>query len=205
MEGSSMVSKSFERAVFLASLAAEILIRAPHHRRRQKIAKAERRVTGTEWAVLGGIWVGMFVLPLVYVSTAWLSFASFRLAPGLKAWSQGLGTAILAAAVWLFWRSHRDLGTNWSPTLEIGAQQKLVTEGVYRRVRHPMYTSQLLWGLGQALLLPNWIAGPAGFATFLILYVARIPQEEQMMLDYFGDEYRAYVARTGRVLPRLAL
>jgi protein-S-isoprenylcysteine O-methyltransferase Ste14 len=125
------------------------------------------------------------------------------LSPARKARVGGVGTLLLAAAVWLFWRAHRDLGTNWSPSLEIGAGQTLVTKGVYHTIRHPMYASHLLWGLGQALLLHNWIAGLAGLLTFLPLYLLRLPREERMMLDHFGDAYRAYAAETGRIVPRL--
>ncbi len=95
------------------------------------------------------------------------------------------------------------LGANWSPTLEVGAQHTLTTQGVYGVIRHPMYASQLLWGFAQALLLQNWIAGFAGLAAFLPLYLVRTPQEERMMLDHFGDAYRAYCAQTGRIVPRL--
>jgi protein-S-isoprenylcysteine O-methyltransferase Ste14 len=66
-----------------------------------------------------------------------------------------------------------------------------------------MYASQLLQSLAQALLLPNWLAGLGGMATFLGFYFVRMPEEEQMMLDHFGDEYRAYQERTGRIVPRL--
>ena len=114
-----------------------------------------------------------------------------------------VGLVFLAAAIWLFWRARRDLGANWSPSLEIGAKQELVTQGVYRAIRHPMYTSLLLWSIAQVLLLHNWIAGPAGLVGFLLLRLVRVPREERMMLDHFGDAYRAYSARTGRILPRL--
>jgi protein-S-isoprenylcysteine O-methyltransferase Ste14 len=67
-----------------------------------------------------------------------------------------------------------------------------------------MYASTLLWGIAQALLLQNWIAGSGGLVSFLLLYLVRLPREELMMLDHFGDEYRAYWARTGRVLPPLS-
>ena len=66
-----------------------------------------------------------------------------------------------------------------------------------------MYASQLLWGLAQGLLLPNWIAGLGGLVTFLLLYIVRVPREEQLMLDHFGDAYRAYCARIRRLVPRL--
>ena len=60
-----------------------------------------------------------------------------------------------------------------------------------------------LRGVAQALLLQNWIAGWAGLVSFLPLYLLRVPREERMMLDKFGETYRAYMGRTGRVFPRL--
>jgi len=51
------------------------------------------------------------------------------------------------------------------------------------------------------LLLPNWIAGFAGLAGFGILFFGRVAKEERMMLETFGNSYRAYMARTGRVVP----
>lgn len=66
-----------------------------------------------------------------------------------------------------------------------------------------MYASQWLWSVAQPLLLQNWIAGWVGPLLFLPLYVLRVPREERMMLEQFGEAYRAYVSRTGRVFPRL--
>lgn len=112
-----------------------------------------------------------------------------------------LGTLVFAFALWLFRRTHADLGRNWSVTLEIKDNHNLITGGVYRYVRHPMYSAFFLWALAQLILIPNWIAGPAGIVGFGILYAFRIGREEQMMLDTFGDEYRAYSARTARLIP----
>ena len=64
-----------------------------------------------------------------------------------------------------------------------------------------MYSAFWLWAIAQALLLPNWIAGFAGLAGFGILFFGRVAREEQMMLETFGDSYRAYMARTGRIFP----
>jgi protein-S-isoprenylcysteine O-methyltransferase Ste14 len=66
-----------------------------------------------------------------------------------------------------------------------------------------MYASMWLWGVAQALLLQNWIASWAGLVMFLPLYLLRVPREERMMLEEFGEEYRAYMNRTGRVVPPL--
>jgi len=65
-----------------------------------------------------------------------------------------------------------------------------------------MYSAFWLWAIAQALL-PNWIAGFAGPAGFGILFFGRAAREERMMLQTFGDSYREYMARTGRVFPRV--
>ncbi len=77
-----------------------------------------------------------------------------------------------------------------------------MTEGVYRYIRHPMYASQWLWVIAQAMLLHNWIAGLGGIVCFTPFYFMRVAPEEQMMLEQFGKEYRAYMQHTGRILPR---
>ena len=112
-----------------------------------------------------------------------------------------LGLVSGIAFLWLFRRSHKDLGKNWSVTLEVREDHQLVTQGVYAHVRHPMYASFLLWGVTQALLIPNWIAGFAGLAAVLALYAVRQSREEAMMRDTFGAEYDAYSARTKRLIP----
>lgn len=190
-------------AIYFVGVLAEIVLRIPYDRRRRQIAKTDQRVTSAEKRVLGGLFAGILVLPLIYGLTRWLDFADYRLTPEARARAGWAGTGLLGAALWLFWRSHHDLGANWSPSLEIGEQHALITNGVYRRIRHPMYASQVLWSLAQLLLLPNWIAGWAGVVSFLPLYLSRIPNEEQMMLDHFGQAYRDYRAQTGRILPRL--
>lgn len=78
-----------------------------------------------------------------------------------------------------------------------------MTDGVYQNIRHPMYTSVLLLCIAQALLLQNWIAGLSGFIGFSIAYTVRVDQEEQMLLNSFGDEYEVYRQRTKRLLPYL--
>ncbi len=154
-------------------------------------------------ALLGLMFVGMFFIPAVYALTSWFDGADYRLPPEARGPAGGVGAAILALAVWLFWRSHVNLQRNWSPSLQLRKGHELVTGGVYRSVRHPMYASMWLWGVAQALLLQNWIAGWASLVMFLPLYLLRVPREERMMLDEFGEGYRAYINRTGRVTPRL--
>jgi len=137
--------------------------------------------------------------PLFYLFSPWLDFANYDL-PGWLGW---IGTAVFAAALLLLWRSHADLGRNWSATLRIRQQHSLVTDGIYRHIRHPMYAAHLLWAIAQGLLLENWLAGWVFLVTFIPLYLVRAPKEEQMMLDNFGEEYRNYISRTGGIIPRI--
>lgn len=142
---------------------------------------------------------GQLVLPAALTLTPWLNWANYVL-PRQAVW---LGAPLLACALWLFWRSHADLGDSWSVTLELNQNHQLITEGVYRVVRHPMYVSFFLLALGQGLLLDNWVAGWTALMAVSMMYVARVPREERMMLEAFGEEYRAYMQRTGGILPRL--
>ena len=71
-------------------------------------------------------------------------------------------------------------------------------------MRHPMYPAIFLITIAQLLILTNWIAGPAGLVTFLLLYIVRIGPEEQMMRDQFGADWDAHAARTPRLIPKLA-
>jgi len=108
----------------------------------------------------------------------------------------------MVLALWLFYRSHADLGRNWSVTLEVRKGHELVQQGVYRSIRHPMYASIWIWCFAQGLLLANWLAGWYSLVAFAIMYFVRTPREERMMCDSFGQEYRDYMRKTGRVFPR---
>jgi protein-S-isoprenylcysteine O-methyltransferase Ste14 len=66
-----------------------------------------------------------------------------------------------------------------------------------------MYSALVLYSVGQALVIPNWVAGPANLILFVVLLVLRLRAEEKMMVQQFGDEYAAYTARTKRLVPRV--
>lgn len=156
-------------------------------------------VTWREYGVLGFGFVGILVIPLLHVTTPIFASATYH----LPAWAGWLGTALFGTALWVLWRSHADLGQNWSQTLHVRQGHALVTHGVYTHIRHPMYAAFLLWGMAQPLLLQNWLAGWSHLAGMLVLYCVRVPHEEALMLETFGATYRTYMQRTGRILPRL--
>jgi protein-S-isoprenylcysteine O-methyltransferase Ste14 len=186
------------KVAIVAATITMIAVRAPHGRRNRAIRVARSSKSAREVVLLTLAWIG-FLVPLVWVVSPVFSFADY----GLRLGPFVAGVACFVVGLWWFYRSHADLGTNWSVTLEIRENHRLITDGVYRLVRHPMYSALLAYAIGQALVVPNWVAGPSYLLLILILFAFRVGAEEKMMLETFGDEYAAYMTRTKRLIPGL--
>ena len=187
------------KAIWCFAVVGWFVIWYPHWRRSRRVPSL-RRVNGARELILLSLsTTGLGVVPGIYVLGSIPRFADYPFSP-IQGW---LGLATFAAALWLFRRTHKALGRNWSVTLEVRERHELVTQGVYRRVRHPMYSAFWLWAIAQALLLPNWFAGFSGIVGFGALFFLRVGREERLMIENFGDEYRRYMAQTWRVLPGL--
>ncbi len=100
---------------------------------------------------------------------------------------------------------HLSLGDNWSLNPEIKNGHTLVTLGIYRWIRHPIYTAYIMMGLGFLLSSTNLLVGSIPLIPSAIICLVRIKPEEKMMLEKFGDEYKEYMQRTGSLLPRIKL
>ena len=186
----------FGKAIILASSIVMVIIRAPHGQRSRGVKVVRSRRGTLEIALLSVAWLAFFV-PLVWVVAPIFAFADYPLRPApLLA-----GVVALTVGLWLFARSHTDLGTNWSITLEVREKHQLITEGIYRHIRHPMYSALLVYSIGQALVVPNWIAGPSYGVAMVLLIAFRLAREERMMLEEFGTEYETYMRRTRRLVP----
>jgi protein-S-isoprenylcysteine O-methyltransferase Ste14 len=185
--------------VFLVGFITYVFIRGVFKQRTKANEKAVRRVDGLEKTLMAIVIPGGLLLPVVYLFTPWLAFADYN----LPKFAPPCGTVLMIAALWLFWRSHADLGLNWSVTLELRKDHQLIKQGVYHSIRHPMYASIWLFSLAQGLLLENWLAGWYALVAFALMYFIRTPREEKMMCESFGHEYRDYMRQTGRLLPRL--
>jgi protein-S-isoprenylcysteine O-methyltransferase Ste14 len=184
------------KAVVLVATGVMIVIRAPHGQRSRTVSVAKSHKTPLETRLLILAWVG-FLVPLIWITSPAFSFAEYPLRTGPLV----AGVICFVIGLWLFYRSHADLGTNWSITLEVREQHRLITQGVYRRIRHPMSSALILYSVGQALVIPNWVAGPSNLIAFAVLFALRVRAEERMMVEHFGDEYAAYTARTKRLVP----
>src|SRR5687767_2371732 len=98
----------FGKAAVLAATVVMIAIRAPHGHRSRAVPVARSGRGRLETALLTLAWAGFFV-PLLWIVTSWFAAADYPLHP--VAW--GAGVLCLALGLWLFHRSHADLGTRW--------------------------------------------------------------------------------------------
>lgn len=144
--------------------------------------------------------MALLQIPLfVWIFTSWLDAAAVP----VPDWLRLVGAGVFALGLYYFAATHRALASNWTPLLEIRDGDSLVTTGPYRLVRHPMYSAALVIHVGLSILCANWAAALGLLLSFGAVYVFRVRDEERLMLDAFGDEYRAYMGRTGRLVPRL--
>jgi protein-S-isoprenylcysteine O-methyltransferase Ste14 len=161
------------------------------------LKKREEGLTSKIASLLG---LSGFVAMIIYViQPPWLSWATFFLPLWLR-WA-GVGIALLGFVL-LQW-SQNTLGMNWSDTPRMIKEQSLITSGPYQFIRHPIYTAFLLI-LGSTLLISaNWFIGFAWIGMTGLEVASRIGFEENLMLEYFGEQYREYMQRTGKLLPKL--
>lgn len=119
----------------------------------------------------------------------------------LTAWQLGLAIVFFALAALFSWTATRALGRQLRFDAGLSADHRLVTEGPYRVVRHPIYASMLslLWGTGIV------ISSPLLFAIATICFVAgteiRIHVEEQLLAAHFGAQYEEYRRRVAAYIP----
>ena len=171
-------------------------IRATYRFKSRNVNVVESRMGNLEVALLALASIG-FVVPLLWVVSSIFTFANYslHLIPFI------CGVVCLALGLLIFARSHAALGTYWSATLKVYEGHELATQGAYRHVRHPMYLAFLVYSLGQAFVVPNWVAGPSCGIAMAALVVLRVGAEERLLLEHFGKDYAVYMARTKRLVP----
>lgn len=137
-------------------------------------------------------------LVMYFAGADWIDRFSFPLPDWLR-WT-GFGIGIVTVFFWTWVQVTLDI--QWSPQLQLTEKHHLITTGPYARIRHPLYAGMCGWFVSLSLLTANWIFVGACVLTFVGL-LWRIPKEEQMMIEAFGEEYKVYMKRTGRFFPKL--
>lgn len=131
------------------------------------------------------------------IDPAWMAWSSLS----LPVWLRWVGIALVACSgMLLVWTFH-NLGKNLTDTVVTRREHSLVTTGPYRYVRHPFYLTFALGALGVSLAIANWFTLLASLIPMSFL-VARTRIEEEKLIQRFGDEYRDYMRRVGRFVPR---
>jgi protein-S-isoprenylcysteine O-methyltransferase Ste14 len=141
--------------------------------------------------------VGIIMPSLVYGTILNLSFQGGEY---LQVFSLPLFLLGVVLSGW----SAKVLGQFMMSDIQVLQKHELVTRGPYSRIRHPAYTGAIMMALGSTLLYLNVIMFIAFLAIFAIAYKRAVLEEELLASeDGFGQDYRDYMKKTGRFLPRL--
>lgn len=146
------------------------------------------RLGGLPWFVGSALWM---------IHPHWMAWSAVPLPLPIRWLGIGLLFGWGVLLVWTF----QCLGRNLTDTVVTRKEHALVTTGPYQYVRHPFYLAFFLAFIGGCLVAANaflFLSGliPAGFL------IARTRIEEEKLVERFGDDYRQYMATTGRFLPR---
>ena len=167
---------------------------------RESGERVSRKVDGT--AMMTIIRIGGLLLwlsPIAYlINPQWMEWSKL----GLPEWARWLGIILgifsTFGIYWLF----SSIGSGITPTSATRKEHKLVTNGIYRHIRHPLYTFGSSMFISFGMMADTWFIASLGIFTFVLMAI-RTPKEEANLIDKFGDEYREYMKRTGRYLPKL--
>ncbi len=139
-----------------------------------------------------------------------LAFLAYIIWPPLMNWSQfalaaelrWLGLALLIVSVTSLVWVQKHLSRNFTGTVQIRPGGSVIQTGPYHYVRHPMYLTFILFGIGLLLLTANWFLAGGFLLVILIVMFVRTPIEERALLTAYGQDYADYAKRTGKFFPK---
>lgn len=112
-----------------------------------------------------------------------------------------VGLIMFVVFSWLQVVAYKSLKNSYAQEVVIMKDHKLITNGIYKFIRHPQYLSQLLSDLGVGLALLSYIVVPVVVLIELPLFIMRAVLEDKLLQKYFGEEYSAYKKRSGFIIP----
>jgi len=163
-------------------------------------ATLKKREEGLMSKVAGLLGMLGFVSMIAYIiNPGWVSFANLS----LPLWLRWTGAGIALAGFALLQWAQVTLANSWSDTPRMMKEQDLITSGPYRTIRHPIYTAFILI-LGSTLFISsNWLIGLCWAGMTILETISRVGFEESLMIEYFGEQYRGYMKKTGRLFPKI--
>ncbi|NEP56044.1 MAG: isoprenylcysteine carboxylmethyltransferase family protein [Symploca sp. SIO2G7] len=190
------------RWVVLILLAGALSISAFHRRRARLQSGAIPRSLEETRLIIGRVFVAfpLFGGAVLYIiNPSWMTWASFAAPSWVRWFGIVLGLFTLPAVHWVL----KTLGQNVSETVLTKDQQELVSNGPYRWVRHPLYTTGIALFVALSLIAANWFILLFALLALISIRLVVVPREEQELSARFGTEYEQYIQRTGAIFPRL--
>ena len=144
--------------------------------------------------------MGLILWLLTITYLVWPSALGWASLPILN-WLRWVAVAVGSLSSLLMWWTLSSLGMNLTDTVVTRSAATLVMHGPYRWVRHPFYVTTALLMASATLVSANWAIGFVSLVVLMLLAI-RTPNEEQRLIERFGQQYRDYIATTGRFVPR---
>jgi protein-S-isoprenylcysteine O-methyltransferase Ste14 len=114
----------------------------------------------------------------------------------------GIGVLTILSGFIISFFANKEIGENWSASIDKDNSQKLVTSGIYSYVRHPLYFSGIIIFIGTIFYFQSWWSIAVLFPCFLIINW-RLKYEEENLILLFGNEYKEYIRKTKKIIPFL--
>ena len=176
------------------------------------VRRRTRRLAGVvpEQTLERAMWLVWVPLVVMWMALPMAALHSRAVGLALPAWAgeggyavvRGVAGALAVVALVATIECWKRMGRSWRMAVTPGERTELVTTGLYRAIRHPIYALSILLMASTAVVLPT----PPMIAVALVhltLMIIKARNEERHLLATHGDAYAAYLARTGRFLPPL--
>lgn len=178
--------------VLIGFFVIERFVRQGEHTKDMSRGRFDRGSTTLISIAMG---VAFVVVPLAPLWN-WL-----RIGPLLNVWVAVAGILLGLGGLVIRYAAFSTLGRFFTRTLRQQSGHQLVTTGIYRRIRHPGYLSDIMIFVGVSLAMLNLVVLLIVIVMFIPAYAHRIRVEEQMLVEVFGQEYVAYQQTSKRLIP----
>jgi protein-S-isoprenylcysteine O-methyltransferase Ste14 len=147
---------------------------------------------------LAGLIIWLYPLFYIFAPRGWVNWSLVEL-PAFLRFIGVMGG--LVAFPYINW-AQTHMGRNVSTTVIIREGHQLVTTGPYKYVRHALYSGGILFFASLTLISGSWFLAGVSVLGYVAL-MWRLPLEEAKLIEEYGDVYRDYQARTGRIFPKI--
>lgn len=165
-----------------------------HEKKDRKVISRDR---GTKWLLYLNFIVCIFI-SFYNVSKKAFDFIRMMKLPGFCI-ELGIGLMLLGIVIRI--SAVLTLRKAFTLNVQVTSRQRLITSGLYQKIRHPAYTGSILCLVGVALALRNFLSVIGVFCYCIFCYQIRIAVEETVLENRFGDEYTLYKHNTYKLFP----